>query len=100
LLRWSPAPLALGGAFACALDGDVVKCWGATARGQVGDGKLTGQDAPVSLGFCGVAQVAAGSAHACMRTRSGEIWCWGLNHDGQLGDGTTEGRPRPIFIPL
>ncbi len=37
-------------------------------------------------------QIAAGEAHACLRTTKGEVFCWGSNELGQLGDGTLENR--------
>jgi len=33
----------------------------------------------------GVAQVAVGSVHACVRETSGVVQCWGYNAQGQLG---------------
>jgi hypothetical protein len=91
--------LAAGNAFTCAA-GDAVECWGANGLGQLGDGSLTDHARPSFNHFVGVAQVAAGGAHACLLTKTGEIWCWGANRDGQVGDGSTATHESPEMIRL
>lgn len=82
--------LAAGADFTCARRGDATLwCWGLGAR--VGDGSDGAQTAPHQVrssagALTGVAQVAAGAAHACARV-GGDVWCWGANEVGQLGDG-------------
>jgi alpha-tubulin suppressor-like RCC1 family protein len=41
---------------------------------------------------------AAGSAHSCAVTTSGEVSCWGNNGSGRLGDGTVASRPFPTKV--
>ncbi len=90
--------ITLGGAFVCARKSDgTVACWGSNGRGQLGDGTTTNRATPVlvrtatgTLG--GVAEVYAGSNHACARRTDGTIWCWGYNFHGELGDGTMNDR--------
>jgi alpha-tubulin suppressor-like RCC1 family protein len=36
----------------------------------------------------GVAQIARGDSHACLRTTAGTVKCWGDNAYGQIGNGT------------
>lgn len=38
-----------------------------------------------------VIQITAGSDHACLLVRTGEVWCWGDNTYGQLGHRPAEG---------
>jgi len=88
-----------GNAYSCALmEGGTVKCWGANAAGQLGNGQITDQfsatpfpvdvcaDATCSAPLSGVLTVAAGSLHTCALMRDGGVKCWGENFTGQLGD--------------
>jgi alpha-tubulin suppressor-like RCC1 family protein len=34
---------------------------------------------------CQPVQVAASSAHNCVRMANGDVWCWGMNTQGQVG---------------
>ncbi|HET9049492.1 MAG TPA: hypothetical protein VFN29_11095 [Chiayiivirga sp.] len=71
-------------------------CWGDNERGQLGDGSSTSHSLP-SLVRVGpdaqsvplaTRQVAAGSAHSCALTPTGEVRCWGGNSYGELGTGS------------
>ncbi len=42
--------------------------------------------------------VAAGAAHTCAVTATGNLWCWGDNTDGQLGHGDTVASPLPVPV--
>jgi alpha-tubulin suppressor-like RCC1 family protein len=74
-------------------------CWGANARGQLGDGTITSRwnVASVSGGLT-FARLTAGDLHTCGLTSAGEAWCWGDNRIGQLGDGTTTERHAPVRV--
>jgi alpha-tubulin suppressor-like RCC1 family protein len=81
--------LATGERFSLAvLDNGDTRFWGQVLSYRGGDGqprqKLV---APLSVanGCRKTAEVAAGWAHACVRTGSGEVRCWGRNGAGQLG---------------
>jgi alpha-tubulin suppressor-like RCC1 family protein len=99
-----PRALAAGWGHACALlKGGSVKCWGHGHRGQLGHGDTEsrgddlgemGDDLPATLLGTGetAAALAAGWAHTCALSVTGEVKCWGLNYNGQLGLGHTADR--------
>ena len=78
-----------------------VKCWGANASGQLGDGTNEKRNTPVNvLGVSGgVIAIAAGSEHTCALTTGGAMGCWGANSSGQLGIGTNEQRNTLANVP-
>lgn len=87
--------LASGNAFSCAALGDgSVRCWGANASGQLGNGKTVTSQSPVVVeGLGKVTQLAVGSTHACALVE-GKVWCWGGNDRRQLGGDTGTTCPR------
>lgn len=48
----------------------------------------------------GVAAVALGGLHACVRLKDSTVRCWGANRDGQLGDETTVTRSEPTEVQM
>jgi alpha-tubulin suppressor-like RCC1 family protein len=78
-----------GSGHTCAVvGGGRVRCWGANASGQIGDGTTNDAWSPVEAsGIVNAAQVVAGADHTCALTASGVVLCWGANHSGQLGIG-------------
>ena len=83
----------------CALlAGGAVRCWGANASGQLGDGTTTERHAPVPVSglASGAAALAVGGDHSCALMQSGALKCWGRNGSGELGNGTTSGAPTPV----
>ncbi len=80
-------------------DGDV-RCWGANAFGQVGDGTTLGRSAPAAVVTPGASQITADGSHSCALTE-GRALCWGFNSDGQLGTGAPSGtspNPAPLEV--
>jgi len=78
---------------------NLVYCWGANSKGQVGDGTTTSRLAPVPVsGSISFSQVSAGGSHTCGVTSEGKAYCWGLNREGQLGDGTFAKRLAPVPV--
>jgi alpha-tubulin suppressor-like RCC1 family protein len=77
----------------------VLKCWGNSPSGQLGDNSTTQRNSPVVVDS-GVSYVtvAFGSSHACGITSGGELKCWGTNTSGRLGDGTQTQRLTPVTI--
>jgi alpha-tubulin suppressor-like RCC1 family protein len=92
---------------ACALLQDkTVECWGASGRGQLGNGDPNGPDScafsapcsktPVAVTtatgpLTNVTAITTGYGHACALLGSGALDCWGSNSDGQLGNGDPTG---------
>ncbi len=95
--------LALG-ATSCGLDAlGGVYCWGAGARGQLGDGTTAERSEPAVVPGL-VAQAVdvsrfapASAGFACALTTAGPQ-CWGANDRGQLGDGATLDRALPAPV--
>lgn len=74
-----------GAAHTCALRIDgLLKCWGANAVGQLGNGSLTSSLVPVDV-LVGVTAFSVGTYHSCVVNESRSIQCWGQNGAGELG---------------
>jgi alpha-tubulin suppressor-like RCC1 family protein len=91
-LGTSVIDLSFGGAHTCALmRGGVVRCWGANADGQLGDGTQVDRSQPGPVpGLSGVVRISAGERHTCAITGPGELYCWGDNSAQQLGLAASE----------
>jgi alpha-tubulin suppressor-like RCC1 family protein len=79
-----------------------VYCWGANARGQIGDGTTVDRNVPVKVERLPEAtQLVAGAFFNCALVRDGRVLCWGDNAFGQLGDGDRNERsqndPTPVL---
>ena len=91
-----------GGDYTCALlDNDMIKCWGSSYAGNLGQGntwsigdnmnEMGDYLAAVDLGSGRRGkQVSAGFFHTCALLDNDMIKCWGSGHYGQLGQGNTE----------
>lgn len=93
--------VASGSYHSCALTSSGgVKCWGANANRQLGDGTGTSRTTPARVyGLSqGVVSIAAGEFHTCALMADTTVKCWGLNSNGQLGDGTTVVRATPVAV--
>lgn len=93
--------IAAGTSHACALLDDAsIYCWGSNDRGELGDGTLTDQNAPVAVKSvpANVVVIAAGYSHSCARTTAGAVHCWGSNGSGQLGDGSGNDSDVPVQV--
>jgi alpha-tubulin suppressor-like RCC1 family protein len=92
--------VATSGAHACVVvrDGGVY-CWGRDDVGQLGDGGLATQAAPVRVpGLSFVRAVVTGSRHTCVSLRDGGARCWGIAANGELGDDTRQVVERPARV--
>ncbi len=95
--------ISAGSDFTCVLlTSAAIKCWGATANGELGHGGARGRSAsaPVSvLGIRDATEVSAGTDHACALLRSRHLLCWGDNLNGELGDGKNGGSSaKPVKV--
>ncbi len=87
-----------GYSFCCARSaGGAVRCWGANASGQLGDGgaavprPVVGADGAPVRGVVMVDSAPAsgeGGSHSCAVLVDGRVVCWGAAGDGLLGEGT------------
>jgi alpha-tubulin suppressor-like RCC1 family protein len=78
------AKLYVGGAHACAVKKDeTVWCWGANARGQLGDGSTTARSFPIKVPLANVVEVVTGGRFTCVRLTDGTVRCAGdVRSDG------------------
>jgi alpha-tubulin suppressor-like RCC1 family protein len=93
--------LAAGERFSLAvLDSGDALFWGEVLSYVGGDGKPRQLHVPpvsVDSGCRRTVEVAAGSAHACLRIDDGDVRCWGRNDSGQLGiAGNTTAQLQPL----
>jgi alpha-tubulin suppressor-like RCC1 family protein len=75
--------------------------WGNDRAGQLGDGQVRAEPAPVPFSApLGVVyrSLASGSATSYAISTTGDVYAWGVSHVGQLGDGTTKTSRKPVLI--
>lgn len=96
----------LGRAHTCAkLSDGRVACWGGGSSGQLGNGDVLDQIAPVTVldlgqSVASTTLVAAGGEHSCALV-AGEVYCWGSGSYRQNGSaGSDRNRLRPEKLPL
>jgi alpha-tubulin suppressor-like RCC1 family protein len=85
----------------CAVDTrGAAQCWGANARGGLGNGTTTSSSGAVAVTGLGtgVLMTTSGHEHSCALIAGGGIQCWGLNDRGQLGDGTNADSSLPRAV--
>ncbi len=97
--------IAAGAAHSCALRaGDTPVCWGAGARGQLGDGSVTSNLYPLEISALAAAtQVVSGPSSnttcAVIGNAPGQsIQCWGAGTSGEVGDGTGTDMTTPTIV--
>jgi alpha-tubulin suppressor-like RCC1 family protein len=114
----SPTPVAVSGlaggvtaisateAGACALTtAGGVKCWGANAFGELGNGTSSGPETCEEINPCsdtpvdvsGLSSGVVAISGTCALTSAGAVKCWGSNAFGQLGDGSATGPEECYF---
>ena len=93
-----------GGDHTCVIQEDeTIKCWGADAAGQLGNGENIEVRSPVPQQVSGITtavQVSAGSSHTCAVLQGGTISCWGSSFRGILGTGVDIDELEDSPVPL
>lgn len=83
-----------GGATACAISTNGMRCWGSNYDGVLGNNSMA-MLSPVPVDN-GLGPVTAGDNDTfvtCALLPSGAVWCWGSNMDGELGTGAASSGP-------
>jgi RHS repeat-associated protein len=105
LAGFAPPPLGTaavtaGGSYTCSsLSDETVRCWGANASGQLGNGSI-GSSSPLGevVGISTATSISARESHSCVALSDGTIQCWGANGFGQLGIGSTNNSATPMEV--
>jgi alpha-tubulin suppressor-like RCC1 family protein len=92
-----------GASHTCARRADGrLRCFGADAGGQLGEGPGTAdQQSPVLVtgGATTWRGIGAGDQHTCATRANGRLFCWGVDASGQLGEGPGTGtRQGPVQV--
>lgn len=92
--------IGIGVNFACAQIDDGVKCWGANAYGQLGNGTTAASATPVTTlpPGSGVTGLVVGSYTACALFGTGTVKCWGHNSYGEVGNGNYAVQTVPVAV--
>jgi alpha-tubulin suppressor-like RCC1 family protein len=89
--------IAAGQHHTCAiLEGGDLRCWGASAYGQLGNNSRVSRNIPIGtwgMRYRTVSAVALGARHTCALEDNGRVWCWGDGREGQLGMGDLAADP-------
>jgi hypothetical protein len=90
----TPKKVVIGGHSTCVVMSDkTLRCWGANAHGELGDGTHKDAVGPVTPKLHGVEDVVFGAAHACALLDDGSVACW-----GEIGFGRKQPLPDPTGV--
>ena len=92
--------VSVGDSHSCGINdqGDTY-CWGKGVSGQLGNGSMADQIAPVPVsGGLTFRNVSAGGNHTCGVTTDAKAYCWGKGASGQLGDGLEAPQTIPVLV--
>ncbi len=97
--------LSVGRFHSCGIDAQgVTYCWGLNNYGQLGTGKIAGEnagpaEAPLPItGAQPFEAIAAGGWHTCALSRDARAYCWGAGTGGRLGLDAGEDNPVPTPV--
>ena len=103
-MEWSFSQITSIDAHTCALTTEgKAYCWGQGGSGRLGNNSTTDSSTPVAVQMpAGVSfqSIAAGSAHTCALTTTGQAYCWGWNEYGQLGNNSTTNSRIPVAVQM
>ena len=90
-----------GTASSCALlQTGSIQCWGAGARGELGNGLGSSSLAPVTVsGITNAAALAMGGSTSCAILQDATVQCWGNGDFGKLGNGDSASTSQAL-IPV
>jgi alpha-tubulin suppressor-like RCC1 family protein len=94
----------VGLTFACGIEAtlSVVKCWGASDAGVLGDSLRGDSDTPGPINApVTFVDLSVGPQHACAVDTDGGVWCWGSNLNGEMGTADLASSHRdPTLVPM
>jgi alpha-tubulin suppressor-like RCC1 family protein len=92
--------IGVGYSHSCAIatGSDYIWCWGSDAFGELGNGTVKYDSAPVRVTGIKAMQVSAGEGLTCAVTLTHKAYCWGDNDYGELGDGTSSDASTPQLV--
>lgn len=102
-----PKFLSTGGYHSCiiATTDKSIRCWGANAYGQLGDGTQKNRATPILVALPhgrSAKQLTAGTSHTCAILDNDSVYCWGSNQSGQIGNGSSAtlfSTPTAVSLP-
>ena len=101
-MEWSFSQFTSNGGYTCALTTTgQAYCWGANNQGQLGNNSTTVSRIPVAVQMpAGVSfqSIAAGYAHTCALTTTGQAYCWG--YGDRLGNNSTTNSLTPVAVQM
>jgi alpha-tubulin suppressor-like RCC1 family protein len=76
--------------------------WGADQDGELGDGSMVEEEAPVAVNPPADLRVTSArvSQFGIGVTARGQVWAWGRGQQGELGNGAKSGRLHPVRVRL
>ncbi len=81
----------------CAIQSGGVKCWGANAFGQLGNGNTIATTSLATPLSTGVTSISSGNYFSCA-VKTNQTYCWGWGIVGQLGQAANSDSASPVLV--